>query len=668
VYGRSFEVRLFRGQCATLQIVYDTLRDQKKNLLGWEGEARAIRVARPTATQDARRIAAVLVAKKAYRRAVSDDAAMARAVFGFGFPRLGLRPSYNGPDPLPGTEPSDDEAAASVARVAATNAAWQAARRALGGARVCVDPESWFRASFSTLAALRDSCERLAEKQFTLCDITAVSDPVGKLRGITKHDPDLVRAARGATACLLGALRTVPQCAAMLAAAPVDLHWRGDADVIAYSADLSAATDHIGNQLAEDGLEAALHAIGAPRWLQQVSRHITSSVRVRYLTDGPDEADGTQTSVVATAPVTCGALMGLGPGWATLSLLNRFAAVSAGAQRASFAVCGDDLVAVWPRAVCDRYEANLEALGLVVNRAKSFRGDAAVFCEQYGRLTRTDGRWRLRMHERVCLAEASAVTTRVAGVSVERGLASVDRLREVADGARRAATPVRALARLTSKRLAFHSGKLVPGALADGGSGRGSATGATVRAFAMAGAAPTEPRAMGDRARRIAENTRTYLSNAGTRAAGSAQAGPTLSEARAEIARRVVAAEDLSHSRDSVLSTAKDAAGLAVERQQAGARLRAEHVRRARNARKLTGKQAMSSDSCRARFTAAARRKASHLMALGRYSAAIGALRRGERTTATQAPGECLTPFLPERNLVVQRRLGLSNPLGAPRP
>jgi len=449
----------------------------------------------------------------------------------------------------------------------------------------------------------------------------------------------------------------------MLAAEPVDLRWRGDADVVAYSADLSAATDHIGNDLAHDGLEAGLQAVGAPRWLQSVARHITSTVRVRKPQTLDDDG---QWAPPETSPVTCGALMGLGPGWVTLSLLNRFAAISAGAQRASFAVCGDDLVAVWPRTVCDKYEANLAALGLVVNRAKSFRGDAAVFCEQYGRLTRRDGRWRLRMHERACLAEASAVTTRVAGVSVERGLASVDRLRLLAEGHREASRPVRALARLQAKKLAFHSKTLVPGCLADGGSGQGHATAATLKAFATGGAAPSAPRAEGDRARRIAENTRVYLNNAGVRGPGTATQGPTLSQARAAIASRVVASEDLSHSRDSVFSFARTPAAYALERQRAAARLRAEHKRRAQHARKVTCKKALASESCRARFTANARRRASHQAALGRFAAAIKALRHGERTTATQAPGECLTPFLPKSNLVVRRQQGLFNPLGAP--
>jgi hypothetical protein len=44
-------------------------------------------------------------------------------------------------------------------------------------------------------------------------------------------------------------------------------------------------------------------------------------------------------------------------------------------------VCGDDLIASWPEDVADRYERNLEALGLKVNKSKSFRGRRGVFCE-----------------------------------------------------------------------------------------------------------------------------------------------------------------------------------------------------------------------------------------------------------------------------------------------
>ena len=660
LYGRIFEVRLLDGTHTILQCTYEAVRDKDKTLLGWHGEGHAIRVARPTVKSDACRIARYLVARKAYNRAVSDDARMARAVFGFGFPRLGARSGFPGPDPVVGTEPSDEEAKASVARVAETNKRWRDAQRALGKPRHCTNPESWFRASFSTLAALRESCRRLEEQDFTLCDVTVVVDPAGKPRGITRHDADLVRASRGMTACLLAGLRTVRQCRPMLESERVDLQWRGDQDVVAYSADLSAATDHIGNELAETALATALNALDAPRWLKNVTRHVTSRVRVTKMNQVTGE--------VEEFPVRCGALMGLGPGWTTLSLLNRYAALKAGAQHGSFSICGDDLVAVWPRSTCDRYEKNLETLGLVVNKTKSFRGTGAVFCEQFGVLTRKLGRWRLKMQERVCLSEAHAVTTRVAGVSIERGLASVDRLRDVSEGARLASRPVRALARRVANSLAFHSNHLVKGRLDQGGSGKGTANAQTVRAFALFGSAPTSPPKVGARARRIAENTRALLLACGTKPAGKTSQTPTLSEALSSLSARVVLAEDLSHTREAHLNLGRTPAQFAALQSKDNGRLRAAHRRRAKESKRMTCKQAINSEASRARFTAQARRKASHLVAKRAYTAAISALAKGERRVADQAPGEQIAPFLPESNFVVSRRQGLSNPKGATRP
>jgi hypothetical protein len=74
--------------------------------------------------------------------------------------------------------------------------------------------------------------------------------------------------------------------------------------------------------------------------------------------------------------------MGLGPTWIILSLVNSYAAWSAGAKRETYAVCGDDLVGYWSRPIATRYETCLEELGLVVNKTKSFFGKRGVFCER----------------------------------------------------------------------------------------------------------------------------------------------------------------------------------------------------------------------------------------------------------------------------------------------
>jgi len=75
--------------------------------------------------------------------------------------------------------------------------------------------------------------------------------------------------------------------------------------------------------------------------------------------------------------------MGLGPSWVILSLINLAAAwIAAPEHRNSAAVCGDDLIALWTPEEVQKYESTLTALGLVVNRSKSFYGPRGVFCEQ----------------------------------------------------------------------------------------------------------------------------------------------------------------------------------------------------------------------------------------------------------------------------------------------
>jgi hypothetical protein len=80
-------------------------------------------------------------------------------------------------------------------------------------------------------------------------------------------------------------------------------------------------------------------------------------------------------------PTTRGIHMGQGPSWVILSLINVSVALSAGAPRGSFAVCGDDLVGFWDEPTIQRYTDTLEMLGMPVNRSKSFKGQRGVFCE-----------------------------------------------------------------------------------------------------------------------------------------------------------------------------------------------------------------------------------------------------------------------------------------------
>jgi len=96
---------------------------------------------------------------------------------------------------------------------------------------------------------------------------------------------------------------------------------------------------------------------------------------VQTVTDG----QGSAKQIVMT---TNGVHMGLGPSWILLCFINGFAAWDARAPKESYAICGDDLIGAWPPFIRDRYDANLRACALVVNKTKSGYGIRGTFCEQ----------------------------------------------------------------------------------------------------------------------------------------------------------------------------------------------------------------------------------------------------------------------------------------------
>jgi hypothetical protein len=214
---------------------------------------------------------------------------------------------------------------------------------------------------------------------------------------------------------------------------------------IIYSADLSKSTDPMSVKLVHHIFQAVQRAVtGLPTWFKSGVEHVL----------GEQELIHEGQSYVTK----CGALMGVGPGWTALCLLNAFCAHKAGAPEDSFKVCGDDLTALWPEDVCDRYEANLRTFGLVPNVSKSFRSsEAGVFCE------RIVG--RLREHAAVVLplirlGEASGFRS----YGGDKGRLSHDRLCKVS-----AVRPIRWLVHSTLKSLSL--GPKTRGLYKDAGGG-----------------------------------------------------------------------------------------------------------------------------------------------------------------------------------------------------
>jgi len=185
----------------------------------------------------------------------------------------------------------------------------------------------------------------------------------GKIRIVTLHPAEEIQVARHMTANWLGQLRKCVTTRSMLRNEQVRLEPQ-DRHSKVYSADLSSATDYIDHGLAQHVARLLCERMKRP-WDMTAAKQLFSP---KMLPDGRLTRSGIH--------------MGLGPTWVILSILNGFAAWEAGARRDTYRICGDDLTALWPKAIKVKYESVLERLGLVVNKSKSFFGKRGVFCER----------------------------------------------------------------------------------------------------------------------------------------------------------------------------------------------------------------------------------------------------------------------------------------------
>jgi hypothetical protein len=229
-----------------------------------------------------------------------------------------------------------------------------------------------------------------------------IENEFGKLRGVTIHQVDEVMVARNMCRLMITGVKSIKENYAMLAGKRVKLR-RSDPgeEVLTYSADLTKATDYFTQQLTDRTLRAILKAVQAPKWMQDATGKIVAR---REIDVGEDDE--------IMEEVTSGALMGLGPSWAVLSFLNDFCARHS--PRGSYAVCGDDLVAIWTRDEISAYEEELKKLGMEANKEKSFiTSSRGVFCERLvvrGQPTKHDRKkgWTIVAiaEERMRIAEA----------------------------------------------------------------------------------------------------------------------------------------------------------------------------------------------------------------------------------------------------------------------
>jgi hypothetical protein len=285
-----------------------------------------------------------------------------------------------------------------------------------------------------------------------------VLTPDGKVRIATLHQARTLWASRALTKFFMPLLKKMSFTSAILRNKMVNLEPSGHGS-FAYSADLSKSTDPISIPLARFVLDEVARKVGKPSWYEQAA----DAVFKEYVYLDSEKKKWTS---------RCGALMGLGPGWIVLCLLNAFAAYKAGANPSSLAICGDDLSGYWTPSICDEYERQIANLGLQSNKKKSFRGRNGVFCERpvYQVNGRLIAKYTPRMGE-VLAADKS----------------QSDHLERI--------TKLHKLllheARRTSRQSRIKGG--IPGLFRHGGTAGGRATWRTLQSYEDRGAIPLRP-------------------------------------------------------------------------------------------------------------------------------------------------------------------------------
>jgi hypothetical protein len=154
------------------------------------------------------------------------------------------------------------------------------------------------------------------------------------------------------------------------------------------SADLKAASDRIPRELAQALLEGLIDAKVWPSWLDEVARASVGDADVIY----PDGS---------TVKQTCGILMGLPLTWSLLCLTQLFWVTESirdfhkqpfcRAVPCPFVICGDDLAAIWPLGVIERYESLAQSCGAAFSVGKHFHSlKGGVFVELTFRVERDE--------------------------------------------------------------------------------------------------------------------------------------------------------------------------------------------------------------------------------------------------------------------------------------
>jgi len=234
--------------------------------------------------------------------------------------------------------------------------------------------------------------------------------PEGKIRVPTMHAAGVTWQARAISTFLLQWLGKIHQTRTALKNKPLKLTTRAK-NAFLFSADLSKSTDPISIDLARFVLDELIEVIGfKPEWWDDAISNVIQEFKIE---GRPEE-------------ITCGALMGLGPSWTILSILNSFAAHRAGAKKGDHQTCGDDLIGLWTKTVIKAYQTNIELLGLENNLQKSYVSKRyGVFCERFIQTNRA--RTTAEGPEIVRIAEATGMKS----TSTRKGRLIVDDLLKI---------------------------------------------------------------------------------------------------------------------------------------------------------------------------------------------------------------------------------------------
>jgi hypothetical protein len=204
----------------------------------------------------------------------------------------------------------------------------------------------------------------------------------GKMRGITIHDELNSWSCINMTSLTIPFLKKQTESKRALTNKPVRIRRKDNGEKFyAYSVDYSKATDPISVETARAILFELSDHNEFPGWFRKSVDYFFRPHDILYKKGGQEYQKR----------VNCGCLMGQGPGWAVLSIINMFCGFIA-AGRGTFQIMGDDLIGLFTAKEIDVFNRILVKVGLQINRTKTFISESyGVFCEKMVKITRRNG-------------------------------------------------------------------------------------------------------------------------------------------------------------------------------------------------------------------------------------------------------------------------------------